>query len=131
MGNIIDIKGVYILVKSLKILLSFEIDFMCLVIGRGEDKEKLEQLVKEYGLMSSVIFLDWHSPNILAKYYCAADVFVPPSKVEGHSVALLEAMASGLPVIASNIGGNKESITQGINGLLFDSENANDLAKIL
>lgn len=128
-GSIIEIKGVYILIKALKILLSFGIDFICLLIGRGQEKEKLEKLVKEYNLVANVIFLDWNSPNLLANYYCASDVFVLPSKVEGHSVALLEAMASGLPIIASNIGGNKESVTHGVNGLLFESENENDLAK--
>ena len=51
--------------------------------------------------------------------------------MEGHSVALLEAMASGLPIIASDKSGNRESLENGVNGLLFDSGNAQMLAEKL
>ena len=63
-----------------------------------------------------------------APYYAASDFFILPSRSEGMSNALLEAMACGLPCVASNIAGNQELIVSGVNGLLFRTEDADDLA---
>lgn len=128
-GNLVKIKGVYTLIESCRILRSNTQDFLVLIIGDGFERKSLESLVASYGLADEVKFLNWMPPSELPKYYNAADVFVLPSLSEGHSVALLEAMASGLPIVASIAGGNKETIEEGSNGFLFDVGRADLLAE--
>ena len=130
-GNLIKIKGVYTLIEACKILSSTNKDFLLLVIGDGKERGKLESLVKSYDLDKNVQFLGWLPQNILPHYYNASDFFVLPSVIEGHSVALLEAMASGLPVIASKVGGNMETIVDGENGFLFETGDPRNLAENL
>lgn len=130
-GNLIKIKGVYTLIESCKILHKHNPNFLVILIGKGTERTKLESLVASYKLQNNVKFVEWKQQTTLSDYYNAADIFVLPSMTEGHSVALLEAMASGLPLIASNIGGNKESVVDGINGFLFEVNNAKILAEKL
>ena len=63
----------------------------------------------------------------LPKWYAAADAFVLPSRNEGTPAVILEAMASGTPIIASKVGGIPEIISDGVNGLLFESEKSEQL----
>lgn len=131
-GNLIKIKGVYTLVEALKMLNDkYPDSFVAVLLGQGDERGKLEELVQRYGLANNVKFIGWIPQTLLPDYYNAADVFVLPSVVEGHSIALLEAMASGLPLIASNIEGNRESVLNLQNGLLFESGNTNMLAECL
>ena len=127
-GNLIKIKGVYTLIESFKTLYTRFPGFIGIIIGQGEEQEKLQSLVNEYGLANNIRFTGWLTQRELSEYYKAADVFVLPSETEGHSVALLEAMRSGLPIVASDVGGNRESIEDGLNGFLFNSGNQNALA---
>lgn len=119
-------KGQDILVKALAILKNDSIVCSCKLVGDGESGEYLEALAKKYSLVDNIHFLGNRSdvPELLAN----AGIFVLPSRYEGFGIAIIEAMAAGIPVIASNIDGPKEIITHGINGLLFESENEVDLA---
>jgi glycosyltransferase involved in cell wall biosynthesis len=130
-GNLIKIKGVYTLIESLKILCSSIPELLLLIIGQGEEREKLESLASSYGLNSNIKFLGWVPQKDLPELYNAADIFVLPSITEGHSVALLEAMAVGLPIVASGIGGNIETIEDGVNGFHFETGNTEKLAERL
>jgi glycosyltransferase involved in cell wall biosynthesis len=86
---------------------------------------------------SEIMTTDHRSPNITFKghqdnikpYLAAADIFVLPSFYEGFGIAVIEAMAAGIPVIASDVGGLPEIITDEDNGILFASGNAEDLAE--
>ncbi len=126
-----SIKGQDILVKALneckKNNLKFTCDFAGGVYSYDTDSIiHLKELVNNYNLENEVSFLG-HQSNIeelLSNY----DVFVLPSRSEGFGLVLLEAMAVGLPVIASNIGGPAEIIKHGHNGLLFERENHVDLS---
>jgi glycosyltransferase involved in cell wall biosynthesis len=71
-----------------------------------------------------------HRKNV-QDYLQAADVFVLPTRLEGMPNALLEAMATGLPCIASDIGGNTDLVTDEENGLLFEADNVEQLANAL
>ena len=97
------------------------------LVGEGEDREKLERLVKELGVEDKVLFPGNRTdiPRILAD----TDVFVLPSKVEGMSNSLLEAMALGKRCVVSDIPQNKTLIKHEENGLTFKTNNAKDLAK--
>jgi glycosyltransferase involved in cell wall biosynthesis len=118
-------------VESLKLLRDKIPDFLALIVGEGEDLQNLKSMVNKYGLNRNVIFYGRISKTILSDLCALADVFVLPSTSEGHSVALLEAMASGLPIVTSDIEGNKESVEDGVNGLLFKNANREELAEKL
>jgi glycosyltransferase involved in cell wall biosynthesis len=85
--------------------------------GRSHYVQSLQALIEEQNLGTKVHFLGRISD--VAELMRAADVFVLPSLAEGMPNVLLEAMASGLPCIASNIPGNREVVVDGFNGVLF------------
>ena len=130
-GDLIRRKGVSSLVESLATLREQFQAFIAIIVGNGEERQNLESMVDKYDLRRNVMFSGNVSRDKLADFYSAADVFVLPSSAEGHSVALLEAMASGLPLVASNIEGSRISIESGVNGFLFETGNSQELAEKL
>jgi glycosyltransferase involved in cell wall biosynthesis len=130
-GNLIRRKGLSLLMESLNLLRDKIPDFLALIVGEGEDLQNLKSMVNKYGLNRNVIFYGRISKTKLSDLCALADVFVLPSTSEGHSIALLEAMASGLPIVTSDIEGNKESVEDGVNGLLFKNANREELAEKL
>lgn len=85
------------------------------LVGRGERMEALQVQARELGISDRVIFTGYR--NDVAELYPAADAFFFPSFREGLSVALMEAMASGLPAIVGKIRGNTDLIDDGVEGL--------------
>jgi glycosyltransferase involved in cell wall biosynthesis len=102
---------------------------LLLIVGDGPLREDLESQAKKLQLLSSVRFLG-HQTDV-SKFYFIADLFVLPSKTEGMSNSLLEAMAAGLPVVASNVGGNKDVIRDQQSGFLVDWEDTTLCAETL
>ncbi|MEM5568758.1 glycosyltransferase family 4 protein [Aerococcus viridans] len=98
-----------------------------LIIGSGELEKELMMEVKRLELENQVIFLGFRDD--IYELLSLSDVFVFPSFREGLSKALMEAMAVGKPVIASNIRGNKDLINNDEGGLLFDPKNAIQLSE--
>ncbi len=98
-----------------------------LLCGWGEGKQQLEELAHTLGITDRVRFLGFR--NDLPKVYPAADVFVFPSLHEGLPVALMEAMAAGLPVVTSTARGCVDLICQGEGGFLRDPMDAEGMAK--
>lgn len=91
-----------------------------ILVGDGPDRARLEAKAAALGVGSSVVFAGaFADPSAILR---AADVFLLPSVAEGMSNSLLEAMATGLPCLASEIGGNTDLIESGRNGLLIASE---------
>ena len=88
------------------------------VCGRGPFKEELEAFAREKGLGDRVRFMGYR--NDVPAFYAMADVFVFPSFREGLSVSVMEAMASGLPIVCSRIRGNTDLVEDGVNGFLVD-----------
>jgi glycosyltransferase involved in cell wall biosynthesis len=95
-------KGHYYLLNALADNALKCLDWVLLIVGDGPEKSRLEQLANELGISDKVLFLGRREniPEILS----SSDVFVMPSLREGLPMALLEAMAAGLPCIASNVG---------------------------
>lgn len=121
------IKGQDILLKALRCLKERGMRFHCQLVGEGLSRSFLEQMVQELNLPENVEFLGvrFDVPQLLAK----SDMLVLPSRSEGFGLAIIEAMASGVPVVASNIDGPREIISHGRNGYLFEAENVHDLAE--
>jgi glycosyltransferase involved in cell wall biosynthesis len=115
----------------LRIVLDFrDVDEVQLVVvGDGPEREALEQLSRSLAIDEIVDFIG--IVDDVAPYLRDADVFVLPSHAEGLSNALLEAMAVGLPVIVSNVPGNVDVVEHGRTGLVFEVDNASELAASL
>lgn len=132
-GTLRPVKGVSYLIQAMYILISKGYNNINLnIIGDGEDRVSLEDLVTRLGLTKNVTFTGHASPELVPYYMCSSDIFVLPSISEGLPLVILEAMASGLPIITTNVRGLPEIVIDHENGLMVKSKSANDLAdKIL
>ena len=101
------------------------------IIGEGVEKNGLTKKIKELKMEQKITLLGLFDHKSISEWMKAADIFILPSRNEGTPNSLLEAMASGLPVIASKVGGIPELIQGNIEGLLFESDSKNDLKKKL
>lgn len=90
------------------------------MIGDGPQRADLQRHASALGLDGMIAWLGWLDKHRLREAYTAADIFVNPSLYEGMPNTVLEAMACGLPVIASRVMGNEELVANGETGLLFD-----------
>lgn len=100
-----------------------------LIVGDGPLRGSLEMMAEEMGISESVHFMGFRKdvPVLLS----VMDVFVLSSLEEAFSIAVLEAMAAGKPVIASNVGGMSEAVTEGETGHLVDSEDWQTMAELV
>lgn len=127
--RITERKGINYLVEALsKLHLKYPNIFLKLV-GEGNEKENLEKLIKDLKLENFVEFVGIVSREKIAFYYQEASLFVLPSLNEGMSNAMLEALASGLPILATKTGGTTELVTDGENGFIIKMKDADDLAQ--
>ncbi len=125
------VKGLDTLVKACRILSDKKIPFKCKIIGEGKERPNLENLIIQSNLIDKVVLLGSRKHEDLPRYYSNADIFVLPSNQETMGVTTMEAMASGLPVISSNIYGIPELIDDKVNGFLITPGNAEELAGYL
>ena len=133
-GRLVQRKGVDILLQSLEIILNKDQNPLLVVAGSGYLQfDSVEKKVKDYvldkGLSNSVLFLG--NIDNIDEYLKVSDVFAFPSRREGMPNAVLEAMATGLPIVATRISGVVDLITDGENGLLVNPEDPKDLAEKL
>ena len=99
-----------------------------LIIGDGDLKDYYQDLSQKMGVLDRVIFLGKVQNEELPKYYATADLLVLPSiKIESFGLVLLEAMACGKPVIASNLPGVRTVVDDGLNGFLVEPKDCCDL----
>jgi glycosyltransferase involved in cell wall biosynthesis len=133
-GRLIDWKGTVYLIEAMPGVLRHFPETLLLIAGTGPEKESLVRRVRELGLESRVKFLGVVDTRELISLYQSADVFILPSiskngKTEALGVVLLEAMASGCPVIGSNVGGIPDIILDGNNGFLVPEKRPDLLAE--
>lgn len=122
-------KGLEFLIKAVKQLLPKYPNILLKIMGDGDEKENLIILVKKLNLKNNVQFLGRIPREETVGYYQEANVFILPSFNEGMSNAMLEALATGLPIIATETGGTKELVTEGINGFVVAMGSREDLAE--
>jgi D-inositol-3-phosphate glycosyltransferase len=119
-GRIEPLKGIDVLIRAVSQL---DGKFQLLVVG-GDEKDvlrthELHVLAEEMGIAGKVVFADAVPHDELPRYYNAASVCVVPSYYESFGLVALEAMACGVPVIASRVGGLKETVQDGRTGYLI------------
>ena len=129
-GALTDFKSPDLLIQAAARIRS-ELPRMKLHFVGGGDKTALEWLAKKKEVEKNVVFHGYVAPEKTPQYYKAADVCVFPSRRDSAGITLLEAMASGTPVIASNRGGTPEIISSGENGILFAPEDAGALPRVI
>ena len=130
-GRLIKRKGQHHLIEAVKRLAVEGIDVKLDLVGTGDAQPANEAQVARLGLRDRVRFLGYVPREEIARHYAAAHVFVLPSYNEGMSVALLEAMASGLVVVVTPTGGTPELVQDGVNGKIFDWADVAHLTKTL
>ncbi len=128
-ANLYPTKGLQYLIEAASNLLKDNPDLIFMIIGEGDERKKLESLIKQYNLTDNFFLLG----NIkdAYKYLKAFDIFVLPSVKEGWPYTLLEALRAGLPIIATRVGGIPEIITDNENGLLVPPANPDSLQKAI
>lgn len=125
-GRLVALKGVVHLIRAISLLQS---DFpgVCLEIaGAGPEERRLKEEVQNLGLSSRVRFLAWQTD--MAPVYARWDVFALPSLEEAFGISLVEAMATGLPVVATDVGGIPEIVEHGSTGVLVPPADSAALA---
>lgn len=122
------LKGIHVLLPVLARLSAGSPPFRLRIVGDGPEREALTRQVRELGLDSRVEFAGAVAPDRMAAEYAAADVLVHPTLAEAFGQVLTEAMACGLPVLATRVGGIPEVVEDGVNGWLIPAADAEALA---
>jgi len=125
-GLLVPIKGLDMLLEGMRII--GRGDLLCALVGDGSQKEELKQLAVRSGLDGQMLFVGQRPVEEVSTWMNSADALVLPSRSEGRPNVVLEAQASGLPVIATCVGGTPELVQHGKNGLLVESGDARGLA---
>jgi len=125
------IYGIESLIRAIPHVIEKNPDVRFLIVGSGSLTEDLKELVHQLTLHEYVKFTGEIEHDEIPSYYAACDVYVSPSFSDGTSGALLEAMASNLPVIVTNTPGNHEWVEDGVNGMFFRSGDSRALADVL
>jgi len=132
-GWLIPIKGVTHLVSAMAKVAEKYPKSLLVLVGKGDDKGdeeiKLKEQVEKAGLEKKVRFLGWRSD--VDEIMGCFDIFVLPSLNEGMGRVLVEAMAAGLPIVASRVGGIPDLVKDGKNGLLVPPEDASALERAI
>ncbi len=120
-------KGVDEIIDVLPDLLRQYPDLVYVVAGDGDDRERLMQLAADRVLTNSVRFVGRIDENEKAAHFQMADAFAMPGRGEGFGFVFLEAMACGLPVVASKLDGSREAVRNGAIGLMVNPDNREEL----
>lgn len=132
-GELTKRKNHQVIIKAMKKVIQNRTDIVYVICGSGELRESLERLVRKLDVENNVIFLGYRTD--IKEILDISDCFIFPSLQEGLPVAILEAMVAGLPVICSDIRGNRDLIEERQGGYVVEhqsvKEYANYIIKIL
>jgi len=127
-GNLYKTKGFEYLIEAAKILISnFKLQISFIIIGEGKERKRLERLIKKNNLQHNFVLAG--KIDNAAQLLPAFDLYVCSSVKEGLSYTIIEAMQAGLPIIATQVGGNPELIKNNQTGLLTETKNPPKLAE--
>jgi glycosyltransferase involved in cell wall biosynthesis len=128
-GRLVPGKGPEVLLYAARSLLCAHPNVAVVFVGDGPCKDSLQHLAYEMGVASSVVFAG--ERNDMPGVYASLDVLVLPSLDEGMPMTVLEAMAAGKPVVASNVGGISKAVVHGETGLLVPAGQVAALAQAI
>ena len=127
-GRMTREKGVEYLIRAMKDISIAHPSASLLLVGDGPLRGSLETLARDIGVSEFVSFMGWKDHSEMVSIYAASDIVALPSLSEGLPMVLLEAMASGKPVVATRVGGIPELIDQGGNGYLVAPGSESEIA---
>jgi glycosyltransferase involved in cell wall biosynthesis len=136
-GRLVAKKGYEYLIEACALLSERGLDFRCFIVGEGPRAERLKALVVEHGLGSKVVFTGALSAEDVHHLYQQSDVFalacvvVDSGDRDGMPTVLIEAMATGIPVVSTPVTGIPELVTDGENGFLVPERDVPALAEVL
>jgi glycosyltransferase involved in cell wall biosynthesis len=124
-----SIYGVDVLAKAFVKVAKTNPDVNLILLGGGSQGQKIRQILTSGDGLDRVHFGGHVRQKDLPRWYHMADLYISPSHVDGSSVTLMEALASGLPCLVSDIPGNREWIQEDVNGWLFRDGDVDALAE--
>jgi len=130
LGYLAPYKGPDILLRALPIVLAEVPDTILVFAGRGVMRQALENLARQLRIEKNVLFVGYVEDDLKSSYFMSADAFVLPSVMgtECFPLVILESMACGTPVVASEIGGIPDAVINGQNGFLVPPGDTESLA---
>lgn len=126
-SRLVPWKGFDTLIKMMPTILEEHPTATLKIIGEGPEKSKLEDLIKQFGLKDSVVLTGKLKREEVLEEFSKSEVFVLNTAYEGLSHLLLEALAVGIPIITTDVGGNPELIKDKENGLLIEYNNEEEI----
>ena len=126
LGRLHEQKGFDILLRAAAMIRDRGVPFRLRIAGEGPDRALLEGLINETGLDAQAELVGWVSPP--GPFLSTLDLFAVPSRYEPFGLVVIEAMAAGVPVVASDLEGPREILERGRLGFLVDSEDPARLA---
>ncbi|MCC7104104.1 MAG: glycosyltransferase family 4 protein [Chloroflexi bacterium] len=130
-GRFVPLKNVALLVDAFQRLARRRPTAKLLLVGEGALEGALRAQVRQLGLERQVVFAGAQALAALPSYYATSDVFALPSSFDNSPNVLLEAMACGVPVVATDVGGVHRYVSDGVNGLLVPTRDPDVLAAAL
>jgi len=127
-ARLIERKGQQHLLEAMNLLVKQGVDVSLTLVGTGDAERERRNQAARLGLTDRVHFAGYVPRNEIGAWYRAAHVFVLPSYNEGMSVATLEAMAAGLPIVSSRAPGQSELVIDGVNGFTCEWDDVAGLA---
>jgi glycosyltransferase involved in cell wall biosynthesis len=128
-GRLVAEKGLNVLLKAWESVFRQSVDAHLLIVGDGDQRSHLEELAEIRGIKHRVLFTGAVADTV--RYLQASDVYVQPSFTEGLPISVLEAMACGLPVIATGVGGVTDMLSNGANGIVIPPHDPDSLSDCL
>jgi glycosyltransferase involved in cell wall biosynthesis len=128
-GRMTAVKRTDLVVRTLRSLVDRGVDARLLLVGDGPDRDALERLAHDLGVVKRCLFLGYQED--VARFYDAIDAMVLPSVNEGTPVSVIESLAARRPAVATRVGGTPDVIRDGVDGFLVDSDDPDALAERL
>ena len=128
-GRLTPVKGVPLILEALQVVKKSRPEALLLIVGDGEERPSLERLALHMGLAGSVRFLGMRPPEQVAELIACADAGLFASYTEGFSVAMIEQLACGRPIVSTDVSGAHDLIVDGTNGFILPSRDVEPYAR--
>jgi len=128
-GNLFEVKGHKYLIEAMQKVVKYRTDVLCIIVGSGKLKGKLERQIRKAALEDHVKLVGGRPHDEIPIWMNACDLFVLPSLSEGNPTVMFECLGCGKPFVGTKVGGEPEIITSEDYGLLCEPANSDELAE--